>query len=157
MGKKQLHGLDYTPLYKFLLSRVGKDYAETFEEAVLRLPKPRQGERRAEPIFDMVRDRSGDPEGLGWRQWRGGVDLPEIFLGGEYSLYSTLFVDDDGKLQKIAPGLRVEHISPYCPCHTHTFNGQRVTNPCCNPIFASESDPVAVDEGVWQGYIRRPS
>lgn len=41
------HGYDYTPLFRFLLSRVGGDWDEIFSEAVSRLD-------RQEPVFWMV-------------------------------------------------------------------------------------------------------
>ena len=46
MKKKQL-GYDYTPLYKFLLSKVGQPFDIVFSEAKKRLDK-------TEPIYYMV-------------------------------------------------------------------------------------------------------
>jgi hypothetical protein len=46
-----------------------------------------------------------------------------FFRAGENSYYSGLYVDDDGKLAKVAPELRNEDLWPSCPCCTHTFNG----------------------------------
>ena len=45
-GKKQ-RGLDYTPLFRFLLSKVGQPWDDVSSEAVARLDKP-------EPIFWLV-------------------------------------------------------------------------------------------------------
>lgn len=47
MGKKEKRGLDYTPLYKFLLSKVGQDWASVHSEAVSRLDCEA-------PIYHMV-------------------------------------------------------------------------------------------------------
>lgn len=44
-GKKE-RGLDYTPLYRFLLAKVGSNWDEVFSEAKSRLDK-------TEPIFIM--------------------------------------------------------------------------------------------------------
>ena len=41
------HGLDYTPLYRFLLSKVGQDWDAVYSEAVARLDRPA-------PISEMV-------------------------------------------------------------------------------------------------------
>ena len=40
MHSDHRHGQDYTPLFKFLLSRVGGDSAEIYGEAVARLDRP---------------------------------------------------------------------------------------------------------------------
>ena len=96
------HGLDYTPLFRFLLSRVGSDWNDVYSEAVSRLDRP-------DPIFFMValtEDRK--------RRF--------IVTGGN-AYYSGLFVDGTNRLACVDPDLRVEHLKPTCPCCTHTFNG----------------------------------
>jgi len=101
-------GLDYTPLFKFLLSKVGQNWDKVYSEAVSRLDKQ-------EPIFWMVKviddpsDRSNDQT---------------YFNAGENSYFSKLFVDDNGNLQKIAPELANEDFTPTCSCCTHSFNGK---------------------------------
>jgi hypothetical protein len=98
----QKRGLDYTPLFRFLLSRVGSDWDEVYGEAVARLDRP-------DPIFWLVA-RSDDEK--------------KAFVGiGESSYYSGLYIDEQGRLALVDPALRVEHMKPYCPCCTHTFNG----------------------------------
>jgi hypothetical protein len=47
MHAKSERGLDYTPLFKFLLSKIGTDWEEVFREAKARLDKP-------DPIFWVV-------------------------------------------------------------------------------------------------------
>lgn len=42
---------------------------------------------------------------------------------GESTYFSGLYVDDAGRLAKVAPDLRNEDLSPNCACCTHTFNG----------------------------------
>lgn len=102
MSQGKQRGLDYTPLFRFLLSRVGKDWDEVHSEAVARLDKQ-------EPIFWMVA--------------RTEADRKPYVLMGENSYYSGLHVDDDNRLALVAPDLRNEHMKPGCSCCTHTFNG----------------------------------
>lgn len=96
------HGLDYTPLFRFLLSRVGQDWDDVYREAVSRLDRP-------EPIFWMVA--------------RSEAEKKAQVRMGESSYYSGLYVDDQNRLAVVDPELRVEHLTPSCPCCTHTFNG----------------------------------
>ena len=102
MGGRQRHGLDYTPLFKFLLLRVGDDWDIVHAEAIARLD-------RAEPIFWMVARSQAEGE-------------PFVCMGGS-AYYSGLFVDDDNRLQRVDPALSVEQMEPDCACCTHTFNG----------------------------------
>jgi hypothetical protein len=53
MARGVQRGLDYTPLFRFLLSRVGDDWDEVHSEAVSRLDKSPAGRR--------TRDRSRGP------------------------------------------------------------------------------------------------
>lgn len=102
MIKGRHRGLDYTPLFRFLLSKVGEPWEPIYKEAVSRLDKE-------EPIFWMVSlDRESGSE---------------IIRVGESTYFSGLFVDEQGKLQKIAPELGPESITPNCSCCTQTFNG----------------------------------
>lgn len=103
MFAKQKRGLDYTPLYKFLLSKVGKNWNEIFSEAKARIDKE-------EPIFRMVALHEKDK--------RDYIRL------GESTYFSGLFVDKDGVLQKVNPHLKASDMKPFCTCCTHTFNGQ---------------------------------
>jgi hypothetical protein len=102
MHANKQRGLDYTPLFRFLLSRVGADWDAVFGEAVARLDRP-------EPIFWMVARREAEKK-------------PLVRLG-ESTYYSGLFVDGDNRLALVDPELRVEHMKPSCACCTHTFNG----------------------------------
>ncbi|WP_192558346.1 hypothetical protein [Pseudomonas allokribbensis] len=96
------HGYDYTPLFRFLLSRVGGDWDEIFSEAVSRLD-------RQEPVFWMV--------ALHEHERRDVVGM------GESSIYSGLYVDENKRLQIVNPDLKAEDMMPNCQCCTHTFNG----------------------------------
>lgn len=98
-------GLDYTPLFRFLLSKVGEPWDAVHSEAVARLDRP-------DPIFWMVALHEADRK-------------PMIRVG-ESTYYSGLFVDEDGRLQRVDPTLGPEDITPGCTCCTHTFNGVRV-------------------------------
>ena len=107
MHGTKYHGLDYTPLFKFLLSRVGRQWDEVYSEAIARLDKK-------EPIFWMVALHENDRK--------------NYFCSGENSFFSGLYVDVDGLLQKVNPRLNNKSAYPYCPCCTHTFNGLVFTN-----------------------------
>jgi hypothetical protein len=104
------HGLDYTPLFRFLLSKVGCDFNEVYREAASRLDRP-------DPIFWLVA-RSADEK--------------QAFVRiGESSYYSGMFVDEDGRLALAEPELRVEDMKPRCACCTHTLNGAVFTQLYC--------------------------
>lgn len=102
MGKKVNRGLDYTPLFRFLLSKVGKNWTDIHKEAITRLD-------REEPIYWMVAINEDDKE--------------DYFRSGESSYYSGLFVDENNLLQKVDPTMTVEKLKPCCACCTWTFNG----------------------------------
>ena len=101
-GRKE-RGLDYTPLFRFLLSKVGSSWDEVYSEAKARLDKP-------DPIFWLVALEESEKK-----------DYVRI---GESSCFSGLFVDDDGILQITNPDLRAVDMKPSCNCCTHTFNGK---------------------------------
>lgn len=96
------HGYDYTPLFRFLLSRVGGHWDEIFSEAVSRLDRP-------EPVFWMVAIHEDDRE--------------DIVRLGESAYFNGLYVDEQKQLQIVNPQLSVEEMKPHCRCCTHTFNG----------------------------------
>ncbi|MGY1892048.1 hypothetical protein [Pseudomonas sp. SDT291_1_S447] len=96
------HGYDYTPLFRFLLSRVGGHWDEIFSEAVSRLDRP-------EPVFWMVAIHEEDRE--------------DIVRLGESAYFNGLFVDGQKQLQIVNPQLTAEDMKPHCRCCTHTFNG----------------------------------
>ncbi|WP_342367109.1 hypothetical protein [Pseudomonas fluorescens] len=102
MHSHQRHGFDYTPLFRFLLSKVGRPWNEVFSEANARLDRP-------EPVFWMVALRESDKE--------------EYVRTGENSYYSGLWVDEAGLLQKVNPQLTLDLMEPFYDCCTHTFNG----------------------------------
>jgi hypothetical protein len=96
------HVYDYTPLFRFLLSRVGGHWDEIFSEAVSRLDRP-------EPVFWMVAIHEEDRE--------------DIVRLGESAYFNGLFVDGQKQLQIVNPQLTAEDMKPHCRCCTHTFNG----------------------------------
>jgi hypothetical protein len=104
-GKKR-RGLDYTPLFRFLLSKVGSEWDTVFSEAVSRLDCP-------DPIFWLVALREDKRK--------------DVVCVGESSYYSGLYVDDRGLLQRVNPLLGPSSFEPTCPCCTHTFNGVHFT------------------------------
>jgi hypothetical protein len=99
-GKR--YGLDYTPLFRFLLSRVGGHWDRIFSEAVSRLDRP-------DPLFWMVVIREDERK--------------DIVRLGESSYFSGLYVDEKNHLQIVNPDLKAENMTPGCQCCTHTFNG----------------------------------
>lgn len=101
-------GLDYTPLFRFLLSKVGEDWDLVLSEAVSRLD-------RAEPIYWMVALREEDRK--------------RYFRCGESSFFSGLWVDAENRLQRVDPSLTEHDLEPYCSCCTHTLNGKPFTRP----------------------------
>ena len=101
-GKKE-RGLDYTPLFRFLLSKVGSNWNEIFSEAKSRLDK-------IEPIFWLVALNINDRK-----------DIVRI---GEATYFSGMYVDDDEILQLSDPTLDVIDLKHFCECCTHTFNGK---------------------------------
>ena len=101
-GKKE-RGLDYTPLYRFLLSKVGGNWDEIYSEAKARLDK-------VDPIYTIVALKEEDRE-----------DYVRV---GESSYFSGLFVDDRNILQISNPNLNAKDMKPFCTCCTHTFNGK---------------------------------
>ena len=100
------HGLDYTPLYRFLLSRVGQPWAAVHSEAMSRLDEEA-------PIFHLVTE---DP---------GAFPLARV---GESSYFSRLTRDGAGLLVRVDPSLEIGDLYPVCACCTHTFNGARFRN-----------------------------
>ena len=101
-GVKQ-RGIDYTPLFKFLLSKKGLSWDKVFSEAKTKLDK-------TEPIFWLVSLNENDKE-----------DIVKI---GESSYFSGMYVDDFGILQLSNPYLKINDLKHYCKCCTHTFNGK---------------------------------
>lgn len=104
MHGRQKRGLDYTPLFRFLLSKVGSEWDIVYQEAVGRLDRP-------DPIF--------------WLVAREESEGRELVRTGESSYFTGLFVDEAGILRKVNPELRAEDLEPSCTCCTHTLNGVR--------------------------------
>lgn len=92
MHSGQRHGFDYTPLFRFLLSKVGENWADVHSEAVARLD-------REEPIAWMVAASysEGSP----------------FFQAGESSYFSGLYVDEHNILAVVDPGLTADTMRPF--------------------------------------------
>jgi hypothetical protein len=110
-GKVQ-RGRDYTPLFRFLLSKVGGSWKDVRADAVPRLD-------RSAPIFWMVALREEDRR--------------EAVRVGESSFFSGLYVDDEGVLRIVNPEIGPSTYEPGCRCCTHTFNGVLFTKPYRGP------------------------
>lgn len=98
-------GLDYTPLYRFLLSKVGCVWDDVFSEAKARL-------NTAEPIFAMVAQNANEKQ--------------DYFRGGDNTYWSGLYVDEQGLLQKVNPNFTGKNIEIPCTCCTYSFNGKAI-------------------------------
>ena len=106
MSQGKQRGLDYTPLFRFLLSKVGQSWDKVHSEAISRLDKE-------QPIYYLVALNRSQAQ--------------EFVRVGESTYYSGMYVDDNGILQLTAPDLTVNDLKPFCGCCTHTFNGKRFT------------------------------
>jgi hypothetical protein len=102
------HGHDYTPLHRYLLSRVGKPWLETKTEALSRID---------------------DESQVWWMVAAPGEERRRCVRTGENSYFSGLFIDDEGILRVVEPTLTAETFEATCSCCTHTFNGERVAAP----------------------------
>lgn len=107
MKSNHQHGLDYNPLFKFLLRKVGGKWSEIHSEAISRLD-------REEPIF--------------WLVAKTEVEAKDIIRVGESSYYGGLFVDSSGILQRLDPISSASDFLPGCPCCTHSYNGVVLTH-----------------------------
>ena len=112
MGGKIRRGLDYTPLFRFLLSKVGADWTAIQSEAVARLDRP-------DPIY--------------WLVARSLKDQREFVCVGESTYFSGLYIDAANRLQIVNASIGPNSLHPKCKCCTHTFNGIRFTQ-----VFNSE-------------------
>lgn len=108
MHSHRERGLDYTPLFKFLLSKVGQTWNDVYSEAVKRLDRP-------EPIFWLVALQE--------------IERHRYVRVGESSYYSGMYVDAEGRLQIVDPSMGPSSLVPQCKCCTHTFNGIPFTRP----------------------------
>lgn len=99
-------GWDYTPLFKYLLSKVGQPWNEVYREV-----KPRLN--TIVPIYWMVSRYRNKDEFLGYIRI------------GESTYYSSLYVDDKGLLQYVDKSINENTLEPSCNCCIYTFNGKR--------------------------------
>ena len=104
--KKGKYDYDYTPLFRFLLSKVGEKWDSIYSEAKSRLDKD-------EPIFWIVKLEITQDD----------INDPKVRIG-ESATYSMLTVNKEGILVKVDPDFTNSYVS--CSCCTHTFNGKVV-------------------------------
>lgn len=102
MHSKQQRGLDYSPLFHFLLSKIGQKWDEVYSEAKSRLD-------RDEPIF--------------WLVARHEHKQRDYVCCGDFSFYPGLFVDELGFLRQVNPHITADDIPVTCRCCTHRFIG----------------------------------
>jgi len=101
------HGLDHTPLYRFLLKNVGQPWDGLHSEATSRL-------QDRDAIWHIVAANEAEERPLVWTS--------------ESSLYSGLTIDENKILRRVAPDITIEDLWPVCACCTHTFNGIQFAN-----------------------------
>ncbi len=108
--------LDYTPLYRFLLSKVGKDWNAVYSEAVQRLPIEK-------PIWRIVEKDVEIIEGAAKYKERQDGFVRAIIGTGESAFFHTLYIDENNLLQFID---KTATIKPTCTCCTWTLNGKPI-------------------------------
>jgi hypothetical protein len=101
-------GLDYTPLFKFLLSKVGKPWGEVHSEACERL---------------------NDKEPISWMVAQDYDSSEDVVRLGDNAYYSGLYIDEANTLRVRNPEIDEHSLTPSCKCCTHTFNGVRFSTP----------------------------
>ena len=101
-------GWDYTPLFKYLLSKVGQLWNDVYKDVKSRL-------NSTIPIYWMV------------YRYRNIDSLVGYIRVGESTYYSSLYVDSKGLLQYVDKSIDQHTLKPSCDCCTHTFNGKRFT------------------------------
>jgi hypothetical protein len=114
MKQGNQRGLDYTPLFRFLLSKVGEEWGGVYSEAKSRLDK-------VDPIFWMV--ELGD-EPIKEKTPNHNPKWDDVFTFNENSSFSKLIIDDNGLLRIKNPSTVNEDFEPTCPCCTYTLNGK---------------------------------
>ena len=114
-GKKEIsskmkqgvkRGLDYTPLYKYLIKQVGKNWDDIYSKVLPRVLDE-------ESIFHIVSKNKETAQ-----------DYCRI---GESSYFSGLFINENGVLEITNKEINHSTINPFCACCTHSFNGQLFT------------------------------
>lgn len=99
------YGYDYTPLFKFLLSKIGSDWDQVYSQAKARLNDPK-------PIFWMVAVHESERK--------------DIVRLGESTYYSGLFVNKNGKLALVNPDIQTSDLPEPYPGETLSFNGTAI-------------------------------
>jgi hypothetical protein len=106
MHGKTRRGRDYTPLFKFLISKIGENWNRVHAEAASRLDC-------TAPIFWLVALSSEQEQ--------------DFVRTGDASYFSGLRIDQQGNLALVNPLVGPSTLYPFCSCCTHTFNGIRFT------------------------------
>lgn len=101
-GKKE-RGLNYTPLFRFLLANTGNYWDDVLNEASSRLDK-------TDPIF--------------WIVALNEIGRKDYVRVGESPYFSGMYVDYNLKLQLTNSELKAKDMTPFCDCCTHTLNGE---------------------------------
>lgn len=120
-------GWDYTPLFKYLLSKVGQPWNDVYKDV-----KPRLNSTI--PIHWMVSTNKDVNTLLGY------------IRVGESTYYSSLYVDNKGLLQYVDKTIDHTTLKPTCKCCTYTFNGKRFTNKYKEKNILIMDEEVALNE-----------
>ena len=124
MHSKGNLGLDYTPLYNFLISSVGKNFDEVYAEACERMSG--LGHNYKEEIFYCVEKNTYIENGNVYDS--KGELVSCIWRSGESSYHDKMFIDDNGVLRLVRE-FNIDKntdsdLKLGCACHTHSVNGQ---------------------------------
>jgi len=117
------HGLDYTPLFRFLISKIGKPWETAYKEAQSRLDSEEQ-------IFWMINNDAIHE-----------VDPRDYFMYHN-SYYPRLVIDNNGILHMMNPDLKNEDFYPHCSCCTHSYNGVPLVNKATDGKYGRVSTTV---------------
>lgn len=118
------YGRDYAPLYNYLLKAVGRNWDDVYSEVKNRigvLPD------YFNPIFTMVNENvfiKDDGFLYKLHAHYGICKIYPSFRAGEFTYYSSLYVDENNMLRKVSNINKGEMLEVTCGCHTHSFNGK---------------------------------
>lgn len=113
MKRRINYHLDYTPLFKFLLSKEGEKWEDVWRDCQKRVDT-------VEPVLWMVQNilLNGLP-----KYDKSPEEYDKSFGYGEGSYFSTMYVDENGILQVVDKNYKEPTSLEYCRCCGETFNG----------------------------------
>lgn len=125
-------GYDYTPLIKFLFSRLNQNFDITFSEINLilnnGLHKPKVKTEILSMINVLVHKQVIINDNI--VNDNNGNILSSFFRFGEATYYDSFYIDNDNNLKLIKDITKeiFEFCDYACHCHTHSYNGKKYIN-----------------------------